>query len=529
MPHSLNDQNSIAESTDRPPDYTADRTQSNSQLRQTIFPSLDTRRHQTQGGFVSAKVTGISVPAKLYMNLDQPNHYQAGDIVSGSLELASEHAEGQDINVGSISISISGRCTTTRPLRESHVSRRTLQLFADKKGLFSGPAKLHAPNKSALGRTCPNFPFQFMIPSNYSIPEDFGTGSFFNPDPNQALPPSFIDENNVDRASVLYELKWELRAPDSRGYYMQGSFYQSLSLNIYTPRTIQEPTVKFILHAKSFSYQSLELLPVAERKFHERPMTLGQKLGLRSVAIDRQPKVTFTVTALVPSVAIIGQPLPLTLKIDHDVSTSTVSSSPIVNLIRFQVFLRTETSICGIKTESVEGEYDQTCWTTSSEVIGKLFTKAMPRVERLDLRKVMDLELDHHLPPSFKSFNIARTYSLGVAGTVKCGGKSFSIWSPMTRCTLLSKEYAPQLPGYGDPAPAAEEEFTDEVPPPYANHVQSDVSPQDAGSPDRGEHSRRSNHYISSYSVSAAAASTVSTASASTNGCGGSTVGEGGC
>ena len=545
MPHSLSDQGLPAHLNDLPPEYPANERQNGDLHRQLHSPSLDVVRHQTQGGFVPANVTG-NVPAKLYLDLNQPNRYKAGDTVSGSVQLASKLDGGREVAVGSISITFTGRCTTTKPIRDSPARRRTLQIFSQKEILLTGPTRLHAPHKSALGGSCPRFDFQFQFPSNCNMPEvqDFETGPFFNSDAHQPLPPSFADESQVDKASVVYELRWELLAPGSEGYYMQGSFSQNEILNVYTPRTVQDPMVKFTPHSKSFTHQSLELLPPEERKYHQRPLTLGQKLGITSISTERQPKASFTVTVLIPSIAIIGQPLPLMLHVDHDAGNSTVAVPPIVHLIKVQVFLRVETSICAMKQRYMESEPDQTGWTTTAQIGVKEFIQALPRIEHLDLRKVMSLNFDPKLSPSFRSFSIARTYSLKVAGTIKCGGRSFAIWSPMTRCILLAKEYAPHLPGYDEPSPTVDQEdsqLTDEMPPSYANYVQLEV-PQRPRTLHYGPSSRSSspNHALRNYAATASAsasatsetslaAHSAASSGGSINGGGGSGGGGGGC
>jgi len=467
-----------------PPAYGVNGGQSGSQLRRSTSPSLDVLRHQTQGGFVPAKVASAAAPVNLVLKLSQPNYYQAGDVISGVVDLVSERLGGQDVDVGSIAITFSGRSKTTRPARESPAWRKTLQLFSEKKTLFSGPARLHAPHISTRGADYPSFAFQFTLrpDCNSTEMEEFETGPFFNSNPRQMIPPSFADENFVDKASIFYEIKCELLAPQHQGYYRHGSFFQKLGLNVYSPRILQEPSVKFTPHCTSFTHQSLDLLSPTERKFHERPLTLGQKLGIRSISTDRQPKASFTATVLIPSMAVIGQQLPLMLYVDHDARNSTVAIPPIIHFIKVQVFLRTETSICGMKHKSVQAGHDQTGWTSSAKIAGKDFYEAMPRVDHLDLRRVMNLTLDPSLFPSFRSFSVARTYSLRVACTIKCGGKSFSVGSAMTRCTFLAKDYAPHLPGYDEPPPPMmneEEELSvDEIPPPYANYVQLEVPQQ---------------------------------------------------
>ena len=443
------------------------------QIPSSLAVSHDLVRHETQGGYVSVKEKRGNDQAKLCLHLDQPNHFKAGDTVSGSVNLISERIEGQYVDVGSLSITFSGRCTTSRPVREA-ACRRTLRIFSQKQLLLTGPTKIHAQSRSSQSGTRRSFPFRFTFPldCNGSDTQDLETGPFFNSNPSQILPASFSDESYVEKASVTYELRCELLAPDRKGYYMQGGCLGHLNLNVYSPRTVQDPQIQFTPYARSFTHQSLDLLSPAERKYHERPLTIGQKLGFKPSSIERLPKATFTATIFLPLVAVVGQPLPLKLHIDHDSETSTVATPPIIHLTKIQVLLRTENSVCSMKHKTAKGDCEQTGWTAGSQIASKEFINRIPRINQMDVRKVVDLTLDASLYPSFKSFNIARTYSLRVAGTIRCGERSFAIKSGMARCVLLAKECVLRLSSPDQSLFVTDQEedyLADEVPPPYAN------------------------------------------------------------
>lgn len=98
------------------------------------------------------------------------------------------------------------------------------------------------------------------------------------------------------------------------------------------------------------------------------------------------------------------------------------------------------------KTLKLETAKDcaQNSWTVVSVIARKTFEKALPRVEHLDLRKVVVLRLGPNLVPTFRNFNIARTYSLNVGSKIECAGKDFHIWCPdYVRCTLLAGDFPP--------------------------------------------------------------------------------------
>ena len=526
---------------DAPPTYLASLESSSQQHNLTTPQAIGgLSRSVTPDALVPAKVVNGPGSAKLCLSLHQPNRYKAGETVSGFVQLASQHVRDVEIDVKSIAVTFSGRCKTTRPTRETHHHRKSVVLFAEKKVLFVGPARLHAPAQSARASPPPRrFPFDFTFPMDCSQAEteNFETGPFFNIDRNQQLPASFTNDEGFDKALIIYELKTELLVPDENGYHMQESFFQTLSLNLHSPRTVQEPLVGFSLISNSFSHQSIELLPPSQRDFHRRPLTMKQRLGLTSVVKDRLPKACFTATVLVPSVAVIGWPLPLMLHIDHDVENSTIISPPIIYLRKLQVFLRTETSICGMKHLAMTSDFDQGGWTSSAKIVDIRFSRNLPRVEHLDLRGIMDLNVVPDLLPTFKTFDIARTYSLRVSAIVECAEKSFAIWTAdQTRCIFLAKDYEPAMLNR-DLAPpfsmnGQEDRNENGVPPPYEssrmNHPLAPSQPSDPLLLD-SHYSRHSSHHVHmDHSGAAAASASAAAAAASTASCGAS-AGGGGC
>ncbi len=411
-------------------------------------------------------LTKLNNTAQFNITLDQVNRYKAGALVSGYLSLVSEQPEGQTLNIGSISITFSGRTTTTK-LCDLQSHRRSLQLFSFNNQVYDGPGKWYAPYRSLYGDSRPLWSFSFTFPTDceHSQTENFEGTPFFDSDRSQPLPPSFTDYDLLDKASVVYELSVELLAAGFSGYIMEGSFVQKQVLNLYTQRNVREPSVQYVSNSKTIIRQGLELLPPAEREFHKRPMTIAQKLGLKPMSVERYPKAAFEATILMPSVAIVDQPLPLMLHIDHNPNHSTAASPPVIHLKQVQVWLRAETSFCGMthKTMKLETAKDcaQNSWTVLSVIARKDFEKASPGVEHLDLRKVVDLRLDPSLIPTFRTFNIARTYSLNVGARIECAGKDFHIWSPgYVKCTLLAGDFSP-------PNTVEGEVLTDHPPPPY--------------------------------------------------------------
>lgn len=134
-------------------------------------------------------------------------------------------------------------------------------------------------------------------------------------------------------------------------------------------------------------------------------------------------------------------------------------------------------------------EHEEVGWHDDAELCVKSFDEALPRIDHLDLRKVMNLNLDPILTPSFKTFNLARTYSLRVNLQIKCAGKERHVFGTYSRCTLLSKDFMPGLLDYtlppSTPAPTDGEgtEMLDEPPPPYERFAETPTMPSIAVQP----------------------------------------------
>ena len=428
---------------------------------------------------------GMPIFAKLSINLDQPNNYKPGELITGHVGLYSEQSGGQELDVDSIVISFTGRSTSTRPIQRTSDHHKAIQLFYFRQELFHGRAKMRAPFG---GRSSLKFPFNFMLPSHciQSGSANVVGTAFFNSTPNQPLPPSFWDEQAgmTDNCSISYTLKAELLAPIANGYRMHGSLSKTLDVNVCAPRPVRTPSVSFLWEDKVCSVQTQDVLPrerydLLAAKPH---VSIKEKLGLRPMPTDCYRKAVFTASLRSPSVAVIGQPVHLQLSVEHNNERSTVVSPPRVHLRRLQVWLRTETSICalgpGNTPDSRSQAREQTSWKHDTQVFMKSFDKVYPRLERLDLRRVMNLELDGSLVPTFKTFNVARTYSLRVNVQMQCLGKGHAIYGNYTRITLLSADYTPGLPANVIPPPSVLIDGEDfEEPPPTYESIAADRPP----------------------------------------------------
>ena len=403
------------------------------------------------------------MPWSLQINLPKTK-YRAGDTVSGRACLISEYAKGQEVDVASITIEFTGRSTT-----EKHWPRlpNAIKFFSFKKTLFTGPKRLHAPYSQTEYTDRDSWPFSFTLPLDCSASrmDSIASSPYFNSDPNQPLPISFLDDSvqGFGSCSIVYELQAKLMTSPTDGYYTNGGCSKKIDISVYRPRSIEQPNFNFNTKSATFTYRSLILLPRAERELAHRPLTIKEKLKLKPPSTEHLPKAVFEIRLQTPSAAVIGQPLPVMLHVDYDLDASTVPP-PIFHLKRVDILLCEETSIWALKRagghESIRGFREITLHK-------KEFETPRPQVrQHFDLRNVMNTVVDHALTPSFKTFDIARTYSLKVFVSLECAGKEHFVFGDYKRCTLLAEEYDVQTIAYNEPAPVMDGEDHD-PPPPY--------------------------------------------------------------
>lgn len=399
-----------------------------------------------------------------FLRIDTPrSKYRAGDTVSGFVYLVSQHAQGQEVDVGSIAIEFTGRSTTMRNWpRIPH----TIRLFSFKQNLFTGAKRVHVPYGHAEATGRDEWPFSFTLPSNCSQSEgDLVVYSpYFNSEPNQPLPISMKDDNGQGGScSIVYELKATLWSPLKDDSYTNESSTQRMEILVHRPRRTEQPTFDFNTKSAAFTYQSLLLLPKEKRELVHRPLTIKEKLKLKPPSTDHLPKAVFTIRVQTPSAAVIGQPLPLMLHVDYDVKSSTVPR-PVFHLRRVSFHLCEETSIWDLKGV---GDLESSRWTRQITLQKKEFKSQGPRVEEhLDLRNVMDTAIKRDVTPTLKTYNIARAYALKVFVGLECSGEVHLVFGDYKLCTLFAAEYDSQIRAHDEPAPITDGERND-PPPPY--------------------------------------------------------------
>lgn len=169
----------------------------------------------------------------------------------------------------------------------------------------------------------------------------------------------------------------------------------------------------------------------------------------------------------------------------------------------------------------VPGELEQDGWRKSSQVAVEDLDVKLSMNGFLDLRKIMDLTIKNDLTPTFKTFNVARSYGTKLNLTLECAGKTFLIYGSYNPCTLLAKQFDPDVPQYTQPTlPAVLSDQMDDSPPPYEAIEQRAAPSGSSQASEQGSRTNRRHHDafgaggVAAYAANASAAAVNDAASA---------------
>ena len=385
------------------------------------------------------------------LRIDVPNTcYIASSTVTGTVTLTGT----EDIGVGSISITFSGRCKSKIVIsRRKHggsyngsgsyngggsYSRSTyrgrVNLFTHTQKLFKGPHTLHPKEHS--------WPFTFKFPARCEA----RTGDRFQPHPrfcddvNQPLPSTYnLPESGwQERHSgyVSYQLQATL-VKDGTKFFTPALTLTTKTLRFINPRAEAEPDLRMGVLKKQVVCRSMHLLPGCE----QRGLTFKEKLA--SMRSKNVPTAGFKLVLEMPKVVVCQQALPLYLGVEHELEKCSPSTPPTVFLKSAEVFLQANGSVQCINKEI--------SWVEQS-VISALHLKdrPIPISELIDLRHHMNLKTCWRsgpynafsvLEPSFATFNLELHYWLRVKVTVECARKKFKHEFVSRQLELLAEDW----------------------------------------------------------------------------------------
>lgn len=189
---------------------------------------------------------------------------------------------------------------------------------------------------------------------------------------------------------------------------------------------------------------SLHLIPGRE----DEKLTFKDKL--KNMRTSKLPVAKYGIKILLPKVAVLGKVFPVKLQLDYDIEGSSAPAPPMVLLRKCTIELHCITHIQCIRDEMFREGDEQRDWSENSRIASCDFSENMntaPAIpEFMDLNNIMQIGVPRHHKPSFSTFNIRRTYRLGVILSVECAQKTFS-WefNPSGGITLLASEYLPRV------------------------------------------------------------------------------------
>lgn len=380
---------------------------------------------------------------------------RAGTTVSGTVSLHGDTS----IDVELITISLVGRCKTkvvrSNGQNSSTTYRGRAPLLEYIQVLFRGPNTMKTNGHS--------WPFNFTFPTRCVAR---GVDPFkqrlglFDINPQQTLPPSFASENHSfgwrGECFVKYELEASLIGNRTRIFSL-GDLKTEQTLDFTTTRDIETLNPDFIEKIQRIACHSLRLQPGHE----DGPLTIKEKL--QSIRTSKLPVAMFNLHMLLPKVGILAHPLPLILKMEHDIEASTTQSPPIVTLRKCIVELQAKTYIQCIRDEFFREGDEQRDWSDEFHIASIDYSanmeQAPPVTEYMDLQKLMRIKVPWHHKTTFSTFNIRRTYQLAVKLSVDCAQKTFKAEFASYKFDLLAADYASPMatqeqevaaPAYGD-------------------------------------------------------------------------------
>ncbi|KAI4095291.1 MAG: hypothetical protein LQ339_007289 [Xanthoria mediterranea] len=352
-----------------------------------------------------------------------PGPYTPGSPVSGTVSLQGDGV--RSLQVQTIKITFRGR-SKTKVTESSSNNNRThhrgrITLFQYERILFTGPYSMNPSHE---------WSFDFVFPERCqsSIRNQFKRSSnAFNEDSHQPLPGSFGHSTaNFVRADIEAFVRYELEAvlvppPGSRG-----GIERTRLLTLSTQRHEPNPDPGLFFARRQREVQSLYLSP----EYQYRLPTFKEKLKA-GISWGKLPEAHYVLEAFLPTVGVLA-------------------SAPSVFLRHVKVQLVSRTTVrCvsdSIWSSDDVHESDYTYEPVDEQDFGN---RNIELTDRLDVAELMDLTIGGRRPslsPSFKTFNIIRTYMFRVYVTTECGKKKDEPVFVSPEFVVMPKDYSPPGP-----------------------------------------------------------------------------------
>ncbi|MCJ1393116.1 hypothetical protein MMC18_005988 [Xylographa bjoerkii] len=344
---------------------------------------------------------------------DQPQLIHTnGDRVTGQVRLL----PSSGLSIDRISLHFKGEVVTQVTTgygdrRRTHYGTALLFHFCRDLPLTSIPA---------LEGTAWPFTFEFpweCLPAPQQWPSP--PHELFYHEPGYPLPPTFATPDN--RQKVVYYL--EVVAHD-RGAIFFSTVKNRLHLSFMPSRSQPHPPSNLVHLKSSRTCVSRKLDPVIAA---EKP-SIGKKTKRFFSNSEVKPTASFTVQSSVPSQICAGNTFPVVIGVEYDAARSTAPVVPTIHLRNIHARLTAITD-CRVPHKTLFSGLGSHTRHYKEKMLLVNSSFSMPMYDHMQLEELIQgLRILPKVPPSFKSYNIARYYTLKVTAVVACAQQNFDVW-----------------------------------------------------------------------------------------------------
>lgn len=345
--------------------------------------------------------------------------YTHGDLVRGCVVLS------QTPNARGIETSFTFKGTAKSQIMGSSISTESC-LFHFHKPSCDGHKQGRGNDRTYI------WPFKFSFPSvtqSTSWKQRYSGDADFHRDPGHALPPSWPEGSRIENGDGHNSIRYTLEIVITNNVTKSASRKESIVLPFCAVREMEDyhPILTPIEHPLS------RTTPLLDPRFQGHEHTIAG----HSIALH-QPTSHFNIRVGLPEIICAGGRIPIFIGVEHDRSRSTAPITPLVYLKRITITLETCTRVRGPAGFLALGPEPQESWSKSKILVDSgLLNLAL--CDRADVHEIVKgLATDGDLTPTFKTYNIARTYNLHINIEIECAQKVFSFQLDRKLCLLPS-------------------------------------------------------------------------------------------
>lgn len=361
--------------------------------------------------------------------------YRPGDQISGTVTFTPNN---KSVTAQQVYISLKhiSKCRFGLPELETLYSSELL-LHERTIDLLEGPITLSHNQQ---------WSFKFIVPSSTGfLNTPFHEPSrLYNNDSEQVLPPSFdiLKKETAtiqDGVKITLGLYAHVESEKIRSNVFKKDAIHAVSLlNFVPPRKIVQ--VDWGMTTKRSNFEARTPLLAETNGHRDRHLSIKEKM-LTTLKSNSLPSASFDVLLSLPKTAVIGQPIPLFIGLQHDKTKNQAQDNPPVTMKSLVVQLETITSLRGLsESKSVfRAEYlpaSHSSFTRAAE-IAKL-SGPIELKDIIDLREHLVIRIPPDTVQSFSTFNIARTYNLQILINIECAKQKLSTTFDLYPLRLLA-------------------------------------------------------------------------------------------